>query len=49
MVCPVCIIDQQRIKLPWHLVDDHQWLADDAEAYYQAQIDVLLRATKETR
>ena len=46
MVCPACHIDQQRVKLSWHLVDDHQWLADDAEAYYQAQIDAILEETK---
>lgn len=46
MICPECRIDQQRVKLPWHLVEDHHWPADRADTYYQQQIDTLLRGTK---
>ena len=46
MICPECHIDQQRVKLPWHMVQDHDWPADKAEDYYLEQIDKLLRETK---
>ena len=46
MICPVCDTDCQRVKLPWHLVEDHHWPADRAETYYQQQIRRLLEGMK---
>ena len=46
MICPVCNIDAQRIRLDAHLVEDHHWPAEQATTYYQQQIHRLLEEIK---
>ena len=42
MVCPVCTIDQQRIRLDQHLAEEHNWPLDKVNDYYNQQIQKLL-------
>ena len=46
MICPLCTIDQQRIRLDQHLREDHHWPADQAATYYQQQIEKLREEMK---
>ena len=48
MICPECHIDQQRIRLDTHLVEEHKWAPGNAGAYYLEQLNKLLKETGAT-